>query len=329
MVFVESHLKRFQLIITFAALIWHFGASAAHGQTRESEQQQPETIRVDTSLVTVPVIVTDRDGRFVTGLTRADFQITEDGKPQEIATFMATNEPFTVALLIDTSSSTQDNLDLIRNAAISFVKQLQPQDRVLVVTFDEKVKFLGDFTSNRSQLQRKIKGVRSSYLTRIYDAISLTISEKLMPRRGRKAIVVFSDGVDTLSGQATYESTLDLVARSGVLVYAVQYRTPIYNGTRERVRAQIEQQITAVEFLRALAQQSGARPLQAELIENAARTFAVIANELRNQYTLEYYSTNERQDGGYHSIAVSLKRDDLAVRTRRGYTAASKEQLKR
>jgi Ca-activated chloride channel homolog len=315
-------MKRFQQMITFVALIWCFGASSAYGQTRESEQQQPETIRVDTSLVTVPVIVTDRDGRFVTGLTRADFQITEDGKPQEIATFMTTNEPFTVALLIDTSRSTHDYLGVIRDAAIGFVKQLQPQDRVLIVTFDEKVNFLGDFTSDRGQLQRTIKGVRSSFLTRIYDAISLTISEKLMPLKGRKAIVVFSDGVDTLSGQATYESTLDLVARSGVPVYAVQYRAPIYPDKPDRVRAQVERQITAVKFLRALAQQSGARPLQAELIENAGRTFAVIADELRNQYTLEYYSTNDRQDGGYHSIAVSLKRDDLKVRTRRGYTAA-------
>jgi Ca-activated chloride channel homolog len=322
--YLGNLLKRSNLIITFAALIWHFGASPAHGQTRESEQQQPETIRVDTSLVTVPVTVTDRDGRFVTGLTRADFQITEDGKPQEIATFMAADAPFTVALLIDTSRSTQDYLGLIRSAAIGFVKQLQPQDRVLVVTFDEKINFLGDFTSDRGQLQRTIKGVKSNLLTRIYDAISLTISEKLMPLTGRKAIVVFSDGVDTWSGQASYESTLDLVARSGVLVYAVQYKTPIYPDTRDRVRAQIERQITAVKFLRALAQQSGARPLQAELIENAGRTFALIADELRHQYTLEYYSTNDRQDGGYRSIAVTLKRDDLVVRTRRGYTAASR-----
>jgi len=315
-------MKRFSQMVGLVALIWCLGVSPAHSQAREPGQQQPETIRVDTSLVTVPVIVTDRDGRFVTGLTRADFQITEDGKPQEIATFMATNEPFTVALLIDTSRSTQYNLGLIRNTALSFVKQLQPQDRVLVVTFDEKVNFLGDFTSDRNQLERTIKRVASNYLTRIYDAISLTISEKLMPRTGRKAIVVFSDGVDTLSGQATYESTLDLVARSGVLVYAVQYKAPIYRDTPDRMRAQIEQQKTAARFLRALAQQSGARPLQAELIENAGRTFAIIADELRNQYTLEYYSTNDQQDGGYHSIAVSLKRDDLTVRTRQGYTAS-------
>ncbi len=316
-------MKRFLQMIISVALIWYLGGSPVQCQAREPVQQ-PETIRVDTSLVTVPVTVTDSDGRFVTGLTRTDFLISEDGRAQEIATFMATDAPFSVALLIDTSRSTLENLELIRNAAIGFIKQLQPQDRVLIVTFDEKVNFLGDFTSDRGQLQRMIKRIRSNYLTRIYDAISLTINDKLMPIKGRKAIVVFSDGVDTLSGQATYESTLELVARSGIPVYAVQYRAPIYPDQRDRMLAQIERQRTAIKFLRALAQISGARPMQADLIANAIQTFALIADELRHQYTLEYYSTNDQRDGSYRSIAVSLKRNDLTVRTRRGYTAAPK-----
>jgi Ca-activated chloride channel homolog len=316
-------MKRFLQMSTLVALVWYLGATPVHCQTREPVQQT-ETIRVETSLVTVPVTVTDSDGRFVTGLTQSDFLISEDGKPQEIATFMATNAPFTVALLIDTSRSTLHYLELIRDAAIGFIKQLQPQDRVLVVTFDEKVNFLGDFTSDRGQLQRRIKSIRSNYLTRIYDAISLTINDKLMPLKGRKAIVVFSDGIDTLSGQATYESTLELVARSGVPVYAVQYRNAIYPDQHERMRAQFEQQRIAINFLRSLAQISGARPLQADLIANAGRTFAIIADELRNQYTLEYYSTNDQRDGSYRSIGVRLKRNDLTVRTRRGYTAAPK-----
>ncbi|MBO0719904.1 MAG: VWA domain-containing protein [Blastocatellia bacterium] len=317
-------MKRLQLMFTLTAWIWFWGAGIAAAQT----QEQQEAIRVDTSLVSVPVTVTDSFGRFVTGLSRSDFRIMEDGKPQEIATFLAADAPFTVALLIDTSRSTLGEMNLIRNAAIDFVKQLQPQDRVLVVTFDEKINFLGDFTSDRARLQRLIKGVKSNYLTRIYDAISLTITEKLMPIKGRKAIVVFSDGVDTYSGQASYESTLDLVARSGVLVYAVQYNSPLFHDVAERMQAQIEKQRTAIKFLRALAEQSGARPLRADYVENSGRNFALIADELRHQYTLEYYSTNDQHDGGYHSIAVSLKRNDLSVRTRQGYTAASKAESK-
>lgn len=108
-----------------------------------------DAIRFETSLVTVPAIVTDRAGRFVTGLSRGDFQLSEDGKPQEITSFSSTETPFNVALLIDTSRSTRELLGEIRKAARNFVNQLQPQDRVLIVTFDERVNFRGDFSSDR------------------------------------------------------------------------------------------------------------------------------------------------------------------------------------
>ncbi len=338
------------LISSLALVVWPVFLSPAlgQGQSGGQEQRQQETIRVDTSLVAVPVIVTDYSGRFVTGLTRQEFQLFEDGKPQEISSFSSAETPFNVALLIDTSRSTQELLGTIRKAARNFVKQLQPQDRVLIVTFDERVNFLGDFTSNRRQLERTINGVKSNYLTTVYDAISRTINEKLASLNGRKAIVVFSDGVDTWSQKATYESTLDLVARSGVLVYAVQYNTSGVGGTanspyllprryfsnfsgpfvspqQDRMRAEFERHRIATNFLRALAAQSGARHLQAENIENSERAFELIADELRHQYTLEYYSTNDQRDGGYRTIAVRLRRDDLIVRARQGYRAPKAE----
>jgi VWFA-related protein len=336
-------------MVLLAAAFWLLATHASRGQTREQDPRQPsqmDAIRVETSLVTVPVIVTDRAGRFATGLARNDFQLFEDGKPQEITSFSSTETPFNVALLIDTSRSTRELLGEIRKTARSFVNQLQPQDRVLIVTFDEKVNFLGDFTSDRRQLRRTINSVKSSYLTTVYDAISRTFTEKLAPLKGRKAIVVFSDGVDTWSQQATYESTLDLVARSGALVYAVQYNTsniggtatapyllprryfaaPSVSGQQDRLRAEFERQRIATNFLQALAEQSGARHLQAASIENSERAFALIADELRNQYLLEYYSTNDQRDGGYRSITVRLKRDDLIVRARKGYRAPKDER---
>jgi VWFA-related protein len=335
-------------MILLAAAFWLLAAPASSGQTREQDPRQPgqmDAIRVDTSLVTVPAIVTDRTGSFATGLARNDFQIFEDGKAQEITSFSSTETPFNVALLIDTSRSTREFLGEIRKAARSFVNQLQPQDRVLIVTFDEKVNFLGDFTSDRGQLRRTINSVKSSYLTTVYDAISRTIDEKLAPLKGRKAMVVFSDGVDTWSQQATYESTLDLAARSGALIYAVQYNTsdvggtpvapyfsprryfaaPFVPGQKDRLRAEFERHRIATNFLRAITEQSGARHLQAASIENSERAFALIADELRNQYLLEYYSTNDQRDGGYRSITVRLKRDDQIVRARRGYRAPKAE----
>ena len=310
-------------IAGFAIFILSIGPYPACAQTPSQEQQHPQSIKIETSSVVVPVSVTDRTGRIVSGLAKSDFQVLEDGEPQEIVSFSATEAPFDIVLLIDTSRSTRGVLDIIRKAAFGFIKQLQPQDRVLIATFDEGVNFHGDFTNDRRQLQRTINGVKSGLLTGIYDAITRTINEKLSSLKGRKAIVIFSDGADTLSQHATYESTVDLVSRSGVLVYSVQYPKNIYPGDQDRVRAEMERRRIATNFLDALAQQSGARRLPADRIDNSESTFALIAEELHHQYTLEYYSTNDKKDGSYRTITVRLKRNDLAVRARQGYRACA------
>jgi Ca-activated chloride channel homolog len=203
----------------------------------QEKQEKPEVrdgqqpvVKIGTVLVTVPVIVTDRYGRFITGMNRSDFGVREDGVSQKIENFSSTEAPFNVALLIDTSRSTQSKLGAIRKAAETFIKQLQPNDRVMIVTFDDKVRFLSNFSSNEVELLKAIKSLKSGYLTSIYDAIHLTITEKMSTIQGRKAIVVLTDGVDTASKLGTFESTLDLVSSSGVICYAVQYETRNVGG---------------------------------------------------------------------------------------------------
>jgi VWFA-related protein len=336
-------------------------ASPAFGQSvEEKPRQDPQqpSIKIGTNLVVVPVIVTDRYGNFVTGLQRGDFSLREEGSPQKIEDFSSTEAPFHVALLIDSSRSTQNKLDKIRKAALTFIKQLLPNDRVMVVGFDEKVRFVSGFTNNHAELERAIKSLKSSYLTSLYDALHLTITEKMSRIPGRKAIVVLTDGVDTASKQATFESVIDLVANQGIITYAVQYETrndggpvmkPVFipgisnsfapspganwqqpsppstrtNGQqREPIR---DRYLIAADFLRTLAVQSGALHLRAENIENTSYAFHIIANELHNQYTLTYISTNEQRDGGYRSIAVGVKNPDLVVRSRRRYLAPKGE----
>src|SRR5262245_4845934 len=196
--------------ISVAAVVFGFLlylAIAVRAQERQDKQdkdnpqdpQQSTVLILPTTLITVPVIVTDRYGRFITGLGRSDFSVREDGVAQRIERFSSTEAPFNVALLIDTSRSTQNKLPAIRKAALAFIKQLQPSDRVMIVTFDEQVRFISDFTNNTAELQRAIKSVKSSYLTSLYDAISLTITQKMEKIQGRKAIVILSDGVDTAS----------------------------------------------------------------------------------------------------------------------------------
>jgi len=341
-----------RLILTLVLALWPVFMSLALGQGQRGEQepQRPDVIKVNTALVTVPVVVTDRYGQFVTGLSRNDFRLQENGEPQQIASFTSAEAPFNVALLIDTSRSTRNKLGAIRKAALNFVKQLQPNDRVLIVTFDEKVNFLGDFTSDRREIERAIRSVKSSYLTSLYDAVHLTITEKLAPIKGRKAIVALTDGVDTGSRQATYESTLELVANAGVSGYAIQYDTrndgsspmsplalpripgayrfsrPIQGDTQTRNQPARDRYLIASEYMRAVAARSGALYLRAESIESSSFAFALIANELRNQYTLAYYPTNDKRDGGFRTIAVSVRSGDYSVRARQGYRAPKDEK---
>jgi len=202
-------------------------ATQAWGQSDNQQQQDPQQplIKIPTSLVTVPVIVTDRYGRFITGLNRDDFSIREDGVLQNVEDFSSTEAPFNVALLIDTSRSTQNKLGTIRKAALSFIKQLQPNDRVMIVTFDEQVRFISELTDNRAELERAVKSLKSSYLTSLYDAIYRTIAEKMLQIQGRKAIVVLTDGVDTASKKGSFENVLEAVAATGIISYAIQYET--------------------------------------------------------------------------------------------------------
>jgi VWFA-related protein len=204
------------------------GPAPAADPTPE-EVEENDIVRVDTMLVTVPVSVLDRQGRFIPGLKREDFTLLENGEQQPIAYFETAEKPFTVALLLDTSASTQFQLDEIKRAAIAFAKQLRPQDRVLVVTFNSEVLLLTEATNDVNLMEAAIEEyANTGTATRLYDAVDLTIQERLNRIKGRKAIVLFTDGVDTASQKATYKSTVDQVQELDALIYPIQYDTTDY-----------------------------------------------------------------------------------------------------
>ena len=189
------------------------------------EVDEDEVVRVNASLVTVPVSVLDRDGRFIGGLRQEDFRVLEDGVEQRIAYFAPVEQPFTVALVIDTSGSTRFKLEEIHDAAIAFLDQLRPADRVIVVSFDEQVRVLSEATSDRNRLRAAIRQTRTGGGTRLYDAVDLVIKEQLGRVEGRKALVLFTDGVDTTSKRASFESTLEEAVELDAMIYPVQYDT--------------------------------------------------------------------------------------------------------
>lgn len=193
------------------------------------EVAEGDVVRVNTSLVTVPVSVLDRQGRFISDLQREDFRVFENGVEQAVAYWEPADKPFTVALLLDTSPSTAFHLWQIKEAAIAFAKQLRPQDRVLIVSFNDQVLLLTEVTNDMNVVSAVIEqNANTGNATRLYDAVHLVIKERLNKIKGRKAIVVFTDGVDTASFQANYVSTMREVEELDALIYPIQYDTTDY-----------------------------------------------------------------------------------------------------
>src|SRR5689334_6946237 len=184
-----------------------------------------DVIKVNTSLVTIPVSVMDRDGRYVPNLQKEEFRIWEDGVEQEVAFFQSVDKPFSVVLMLDTSPSTQFRLEDIQDAAISFVNQLRNDDRVMVVSFNDNIRILSEFTTDRGKLERAIAHARTGDGTRLYDAVDMVINQQLSRVQGRKAIVLFTDGVDTTSRRANFESNITDAQELDALIYTVQYDT--------------------------------------------------------------------------------------------------------
>jgi len=206
------------------------------------EPQDIETLKIDTDLVTVPVIATDRNGIYITDLRQEEFSISEDDVPQQVAFFGKVSAPFHVVLMLDTSSSTKDNLKRIQQAASAFVDQLQPADRVKVISFDDKVKDHNEFTNNREALKNAIYATKSGEGTKVYDAVALAL-DSIRTIRGRKAIVIFTDGMDWHSDSATFDGTIRWLDEEGVTVYPIRYDT---RATTERLAREQAGQVTPV-----------------------------------------------------------------------------------
>jgi len=309
--------------------------------TPTQSSQDEATIKLDTTLVVAPVVVLDRDGKFIPDLTQRDFHIFEDNVEQEIDHFGSIEAPFDVVLLLDTSSSIRLKGEEMQKAAIAFVEQLRPQDRVMVVSANSEVYINTEFTNDRKELHRAIYAASSRSGTRLYDSVDLVLTERLRQIKGRKAIVLFTDGVDTESRLADARSTLELAEESDALVYTIHYDTsrdnvekPLLvniNGRTVDVRNQLpNESLTGSEayrfgakYLRDLAERTGARLFQSENINSASQAFSQIARELREQYSLSYYPTNTAHDGSYRRIRITVNRPNVAVRARPGYRAAT------
>jgi VWFA-related protein len=329
----------------------------ARGEVSE-EVGEDEVVRVNASLVTVPVSVLDRDGRFIGGLHKEDFRILEDGVEQEVAYFAPVEQPFTVALVIDTSGSTRFKLEDIQEAAVAFLDQLRPADHVIVVSFDDEVRVLAEATNDRSLLRSAIRRTHTGNGTRLYDAVDLVIRQQLSRVQGRKAIVLFTDGVDSASKHASYRSTLEEAEELDAMVYPIQYDTfadvgaggggggggwpgsSRYPSRRPGIGDVIgiilggggvtvgggggagttrADYERAGQYLHGLAEETGGRHYDAADLRYVEEAFTNIAEELRRQYSLGYYPSRQAQAQERRQIRVRVKRPNLVVRARDSY----------
>ena len=191
----------------------------------EVEEDDGEAVKVETNLVTLPVVASDRGGRYVPDLKAEEFTVSEDGAEQKVSFFATVSEPFHVVLLIDTSASTtSEKMRQVQEAAVTFINNLQEGDRVKVVSFDDSVRDLCDFTGDRAALASAIRATRPGKGTRLYDAFDLAY-RSLRRVKGRKAIVMLTDGVDWHSDRHTYDDNRRAIEESDVVVYPVRFDT--------------------------------------------------------------------------------------------------------
>jgi Ca-activated chloride channel family protein len=189
-----------------------------------SAQSDQDGVRLKATLVQVPVVVTDRRGSFVGDLGKADFQIFDEGKRQEISIFAALHQPFTAVLVLDSANSTDQRLSAIKQLAIGFSRQLQRDDRMKVITFDDEVRTLTEFTSDQKEIEAAIKGVESGFGKLLYEGVARAL-EDLREVPGRRAVVLFSDGVDMKSIETNAEKVTRLAEEIGAAVYVIRTNT--------------------------------------------------------------------------------------------------------
>ena len=283
----------------------------------------PGQIRVEVNLVNLFVTVRDKHKAIVTGLTKDDFQVYEDGQPQEITYFSAeSNLPITVGMLIDTSGSEYYMLSAEKDAGSRFLgRVLRKGDLAMVMTFDTDIDLLADFTDDRGVLNRAINRAQinvpvggiiaqgplpssGSGGTNFYDAVYLAAHDKLSDEAGRKAIIVLTDAEDTGSKLRLIDA-VEAAQRTDTVVHILL----------------VAQDGGDQDVAHRLTDETGGRMIIVRSEKNLEQAFDQISEELRNQYTIGYTPANKKRDGSYRKVKVELKNKEFSALTRKGYYA--------
>jgi len=280
---------------------------------------QHPTFRAGTQVVSLLATVTDAEKRLVPDLTQGDFQVLDNDKPQSLVFFQNEVQPISVVVMLDTSGSMTLTLDLLRAAAEQFVLRLLPADKARVGAFNDKIQFMGrSFMNDRDQLVTDIKNLDYGNGTRLWDALAASLDE-LKGIDGRKVILVFTDGDDTESHNATLGKVIDRARIDEVMIYAIGLESRYFDGQR-MVRSRPD------SGLRKVADETGGGYFELTKTAELAPTFTRVAQELHSQYVLGF--TPMALDGKVHKLVVRMKQPGMTARARRSYLAASEKPAK-
>lgn len=293
--------------------------------------QQP-VFRTGVETVAIYATVLDQYDELVKNLTPADFEVLDDGKPQELTVFEAGLQPITAILMIDTSESMALNVELARYAAEQFVIRMLPGDKVRVGSFSDAITISPEFTSDRDLLIKDIQEhLHIGNPTRLWDAVDQTMTD-LAPLGGRRILVLFTDGDDTYSKRAAV-TVFDRARSDELMVYTVQFRTTPFARRQEIASMKMPTLKEAFmydpgrnpppsEGLRRISTQTGGGNFVLGQNDNVGATFTRIAEELHFQYVIGF--SPQKLDGRVHSLEVKPKKKNLSVRARQSYYAAPK-----
>ena len=272
-------------------------------------------------LVTLPVTVTNKRDEYVADLDARHFQIFENGRPQSLEFFQSTAAPLTLMLVLDTSASMKSTLPAIIQGAVGFIHDLDPDDVMSVIGFNEHVRVLQEFTRNQDALERAIRGAEIGSSTSFYNAVYVAlkeleradIGEATTPRR--RVLIVLSDGADNAS-LMPFEDVLETAAGTDIAIYAIRLREllPVSDPSSDPSRF----------LLRRLTEDTGGRAFFPVTGRDVLRAFKAIRSELSHQYVLAYVSTDRTRSPGFHQLSVIVERPGAVARTRRGYFSSAR-----
>ena len=283
------------------------------------------SVRVDVNWIYLNVSVRDRlTNRSIPDLQRDDFLVYEDSQLQQIEQFQSADAPFSVLLLLDVSGSTEEYVVDVKTAAIQFLRQMRSDDRIAIAIFNSNTYMVHAFTSNRARLERQIRRIRAGGGTAFYDALDICVNDYLYGEEGRKAIVVFTDGVDgqlirqrSSGSRITFGELYRSIEETESIIYTIFLDTQDRGGHGDDRAYQ-----TAYGQMQRIADQTGGRFYGPNSIYDVQRMFEEIADDLRVQYMLAYNSSNPNNDGSWRKILIRIRDNrNWVPRTRKGYYA--------